>query len=84
MRLAEFMTQDVGRDWGRWELTDDGTALRIMDGTTPRYVNLTHCNTPAHRWFWVQHYGGKGWITPEDVAGLVNALSDLEYEQETK
>lgn len=79
--LAALMAEPMATEWGRWELEGDGSALRIMDGNTPRYVDLSRCVTGADRWFWVKHYAGKGWVSPQDVADLVAALVEIEYHE---
>lgn len=81
--LKEFMTAPAAASWGRWHLADGGTSLCIVDGHTERYVPLDECRTDAGRWFWTRQYAGKGWTTAQDVADLVDALAELEYQEAT-
>lgn len=75
--LQAFMAEPDPTSWGRWHLDAPGNHLEILDGATPRFIPLDRCATNAHRWFWVQHYAGKGWITGDDVKDLVAALAQL-------
>jgi hypothetical protein len=75
--LQAFMAEPDPTSWGCWHLDGSGNNLEILDGATPRQVPLVRCRTDAGRWFWVQHYAGKSWITGDDVKDLVAALGQL-------
>lgn len=72
----------MAREWGPWQLSDDGRRLeRDRDSAAYYYVDLVTCDSPAQVLDWICQIAGRYRADDAAIAGLVRAFDDLLWPQ---
>jgi hypothetical protein len=74
----ELVTVQATRNWGPWQLSNDGSILFQQDQELRHdWIELTRCTTPAEVLDTIFHTARHGQASDATIAGMIRALDDL-------
>jgi len=76
--IGRWKPPQHGQRWGNWEFDKRRLVLTIGRRKWFEYeVDLETCTSGSEILDWILQVAGKGWVTPEDIGYLVEALGDI-------